>query len=153
MRPPPRRGSKPARSRFKKINHPLGAPSFSPYQPQTAPLRPGGHIRPIPVLRAARETFHLLLITTTILCSYGHNGARRIRFQNRRQHHLFATRCLYQLDAQKLTLADAHGPCLLRHRAHGSSVRPLRYRQIRRRGHEVFAPAIRCHDRSRDRHL
>ena len=101
----------------------------------------------------ARETFHLLLITTTILCSYGHNGARRVRFQNRRQHHLFETRCLYQLDAQKLTLADAHGPRLLRHRAHGGSVRPLRYLQIRRRGHEVFAPAIRCHDCRRDCHL
>ena len=31
-----------------------------------------------------REIFHLLLMTTIILSTYGHNGARRIRFQNRR---------------------------------------------------------------------
>jgi len=72
-----------------------------------------------------REIFHLLLMTTIILSTYGHNGARRIRFQNRRQHHLFATRCLYQLDAQELTLANADGIGVLRHRADGRCVRPV----------------------------
>ena len=109
------RGSKPARSTSSTKPHPQRAEFFAlPYHSAlttSSPIRPFAH-SPFP---AARETFHLLLMTATILCSYGHNGACRIRFQSRRQHHLFPTRCLYQLDAQKLTLADADGPGLLRH--------------------------------------
>jgi hypothetical protein len=75
-------------------NNTIGAPSFSPYRPHS-PFRRFAHspcrrVAVSPIRRLAafalvpREIFHLLLMTTIILSTYGHNGARRIRFQNRR---------------------------------------------------------------------
>ena len=54
-----------------------------------------------------------------------------------------------QLDAQKLALADADGPRLLRHRAHGHGRSRFDIVALRRGGDALFAPAERRDDRRR----
>src|SRR6516165_3512244 len=59
------------------------------------------------------EIFHLPLRSPTMSFSYGNNCRGCLRLENRRQRDYFQVGRVHQLDAKKLSLADANGPGLL----------------------------------------
>ena len=60
------------------------------------------------------EIFHLPPRSRTMSFSYGNNCLGCLRLKNRRERDYFQDGRMHQLDAKKLSLADANGPRLLR---------------------------------------
>src|SRR6267378_6821425 len=81
--------------------------------------------------------------------TYARSTRYCLRLKDRRQRDFYALRCCLELGAQKLALAHADGPGLLRDRADGRGCIALRYRAFRRRGDALFTTAMRCDDRCR----
>jgi hypothetical protein len=63
--------------------------------------------------------------SATLVFRHARSPARGLRFEDRRQRDFQPPGCGDELDAQELSLADADGPRLLRHRAHGDRRFPL----------------------------
>ncbi len=96
--------------------------------------------------------------------SYGLRASKRSHHGNREQRaglqqqdrgrcHRHPRGCRHQLDPHQLDVADADGPGLLRHRADGHCLVPVRHRPVRGRGHAFLAAPVRLHDRGRHRDL
>jgi hypothetical protein len=85
--------------------------------------------------------------------TYVGNTRDRIRLKDRRERDLYALRCGAQLGTQKLAVADADGPGLLRNRVNGCRGVSVRYRAIRGGGDALFAAAMRRDDCGRYGHL
>ena len=71
------------------------------------------------------ENIHLLQYHRTLSSCYGANCPGGLRFKGRGKRYHLAPRRLHQLDAEKLLVAHAYGPGLLRDRDDGYSLFPV----------------------------